>query len=121
MYRSLILLFALSAQAHEMTPAYPKLEPSHVDGVKKATMEMFNRRSDVSFYEIGVFTEKWQSVPFVTSYTIVKLDYLKKVRFEVYIRDEDAKFATYICSQSKLRNDASKAPMVSSKICSKIK
>jgi hypothetical protein len=104
-----------------MTPAYPKLESSHVDGVKKASMEMFNRRADVSFYEIGVFTDKWEPVPFVTSYAIVKLDYLKRIKFEVYIRDEDVKSATYICSRSKLRDDASKAPMVSSKICSKIK
>lgn len=46
-----------SATAHEMTPTYPKLVPSYVDGVNVTTMEIWNRRSDVSFYAIGVYDE----------------------------------------------------------------
>jgi hypothetical protein len=116
-----LLLVSFCANAHEMTPAYPKLEPSHVSGVYKASLQMFNRRSDVQFYEIGVFQEDWTSVPFVSSYTIIKLDYLGQVKFDVYIREEDVKRAVYICSKSKLRNDTSKATVISSRICSKIK
>lgn len=122
MYRSLILLLASSlAYGHEMTPAYPKLEPAHVQGVYKASLEMFNRRADVQFYEIGVFDDNWNSVPFVSSYNIIKLDYLGKVRFDVYVRDEDVKKARYVCSMSKLRSEPSKATVVSSRICSKFK
>lgn len=122
MYRSLILLLASSlAYGHEMTPAYPKLEPAYVQGVYKASLEMFNRRADVQFYEIGVFDDNWNSVPFVSSYNIIKLDYLGKVRFDVYVRDEDVKKARYVCSMSKLRSEPSKATVVSSRICSKFK
>lgn len=122
MYRTLILLLASSlAYGHEMTPAYPKLEPSHIQGVHKASLEMFNRRADVQFYEIGVFEDSWKPVPFVSSYKIVKLDYLGKVKVDVYIREEDVKYATYVCSMSKLRGEPAKAPVVSSRICSKLK
>lgn len=122
MYRTLILLLASSlAYGHEMTPAYPKLEPAHVQGVYKASLEMFNRRADVQFYEIGVFEDNWKPVPFVSSYKIVKLDYLGKVKVDVYIREEDVKNATYVCSMSKLRGEQPKAPVVSSRICSKFK
>lgn len=116
-----LLLIASCAQAHEMTPAYPKLEPSHVSGVHKASLQMFNKRADVQFYEIGVFQADWTPVSFVTAYSVIKLDYLGHVKFDIYIRDEDAKRATYVCSMSKLRNDSSRATMVSSKICSKLK
>jgi len=109
--------------AHEMTPTYPKLEPSHLDGVVKTTMEMFNKRQDVEYYEIGVFDKDFNPVPFVTSYNIIKLSYLGHVTFDVYIRKADKDRAVYICSKSKLRKDdnGSVRTAVSSKICSKIK
>ena len=112
---------ALCANAHEMTPAYPKLVPSHVSGVYKASLEMFNRRADVQFYEIGVFEDNWKPVPFVSAYKVINLDYLGHVKFDVYIREEDVKYATYVCSMSKLRGEPAKAPVVSSRICSKLK
>ena len=62
------------AIAHEMTPTYPKLEPSHLDGVYKTTMEMFNKREDVSYYEIGVFDKDKNPIPFVSSYKIIKME-----------------------------------------------
>lgn len=114
-------LVPFCVNAHEMTPAYPKLAPSHVGGVQKASLELFNRRADVQFYEIGVFESDWTPVPFVSAYTIVKLDYLGRVKFDVYVRDADALRATYVCSRSKLRNDTDKATVVSSRICSKFK
>lgn len=117
----LLLLFAGSAFGHEMTPAYPKLVPSYIPGILKTDMEMFNRRADVEFYEIGVFDKEWNTVPFVTAYKILRLKYLGHVKFEVFIKAEDARSAYYICSKSKLRSEVSNTPMVSSRICSKVK
>ena len=109
------------AYAHEMTPAYPKLVPSHVQGVKKTSVEVFNRRNDVEFYELGVFAADWSVVPFVSTYRIFKLQYLNRIKLEVYIRDEDAPRAMYLCSVSKLRPDVDRLTAVSSRICSKLK
>ena len=110
-----------SSSAHEMTPTYPQLEPSHVSGVYKAKMAIFNRRKDVQFYEIGVFTEDWQPIPFVSSYKLVHLAYLGHLQFDVYIRQADAGRATYICSKSKMRESDTAGTTVSSKICSKLR
>lgn len=109
------------ANAHEMTPTYPKLEPSHLDGVVKSTMQMFNKREDVEFYEIAVFDSEFKPVPFVTSYNIIKIKYLGHVTFDVYIRKSDMQRATYVCSRSKLRKDAKIRTAVASTICSKFK
>ena len=116
-----IVGFGQTAHAHEMTPTYPKLTYSHLEGVVKTTMSMFNKRADVQYYEIGVFDKDFQPVPFVTSYNVIKLDYLSKVDFDVYIRKIDASRAVYICSRSKLRKDDKVRTAVSSRICSKIK
>ena len=61
-------------------------------------MEMFNRRKDVEYYEIGVFDEEWKPVPFVTSYKILKLNYLSHVKFDVYMNAKHArlKLNTYV-------------------------
>lgn len=109
------------ANAHEMTPTYPKLEPSHLGGVVKTTMQMFNKREDVQYYEIGVFDGEFNPVPFVTSYNIIKIDYLGKVTFDVYIRKQDMDRAVYVCSRSKLRKDDTIRAAIASTICSKFK
>jgi hypothetical protein len=120
---SACFLAALSeAIAHEMTPTYPKLRPSHLDNVYVTEMEMFNKRNDVQFYEIGVFDKDFKSIPFVSKYEVIDLKYLDHVTFDVYIRKQDVSRATYICSTSKLRkDDGAKRNPLSSKICSKIK
>ena len=119
---SLMMVSLVSvANAHEMTPTYPKLEPAHLDGVVKTTMQMFNKRQDVEYYEIGVFDSEFNPVPFVTSYNIIKIEYLGHVTFDVYIRKSDVARATYVCSRSKLRKDTSIRTAVTSTICSKIK
>ena len=119
MHRAVILfLLAFPAYAHEMVPTYPKLKPSHVDGVSKAEMELFNKRKDVEFYEIGVFTEDWQPIPFVSAYRMAHVRYLGHLKFDVYIRKADADRATYVCSQSKLRGDGT-GTLLASRICSK--
>ena len=102
-----------------MVPTYPTLNPSYVDGVVKAEMELFNKRKDVEFYEIGVFTGDWQPVPFVSSYRIAHVRYLGHVKFDVYIGSKDAEKAQYICSQSKLRGDGT-GTLLASRICSKL-
>lgn len=119
---SLMMVSLVSvANAHEMTPTYPKLEPSHLDGVVKTTMQMFNKREDVEYYEIGVFDQEFKPVPFVTSYTIVKIKYLGKVTFDVYLRKNDMERAVYVCSRSKLRKDTQVRTAIASTICSKFK
>jgi hypothetical protein len=119
-YRAIVLLLlALPAYGHEMVPTYPKLSPSHVTGVMKTSLELFNKRQDVEFYDIGVFTEDWQPIPFVSAYRVAHVRYLGHLKFDVYIRKADADRATYICSQSKLRGDGS-GTLLASRICSKL-
>lgn len=117
----MMALFVSTASAHEMTPTYPKLRPSHLDGVYKTTMQMFNKREDVSYYEIGVFDKNFKPIPFVSSYTIFKLEYLGHVTFDIYVRKSDLDTAAYVCSKSKLRKDSSVRTAISSVICSKFK
>ena len=117
----MLMLVASPLYAHEMTPTYPKLSPSHLDNVYKTTMEMFNKRSDVEYYEIGVFDADWNPIPFVTSYQVIRIRYLGHVTFDVYIRKSDVSRATYICSISKLRKDNSTKTQIASRICSKFK
>lgn len=123
-YKTLAAILATTAaasDAHEMLPTYPRLKPSYVDDIMQVKMRMFNKRQDVEWYEIGVFDAKWNPVPFVTGYRILKVEYLSHVRFDVYIRESDALNAKYICSQSKLRRDDSEGTVIASRICSKFR
>ena len=113
------LMLALPVQAHEMVPTYPRLEISHVDGLLKTTMKMFNKRADVEYYEVGVFDKNFEPVPFVTAYNVFKLEYLGHVTFDIYIRAKDRERAVYVCSKSKLRKGSNTNTPISSKICSK--
>ena len=115
------ILYLNVAIAHEMVPTYPKWRVSSYENVLVTTIEMFNKREDVDYYEIGVFDKNFNPVPFVSSYKIMKLDYLKHVIFDVYIGKEDAYHAYYICSKSKLRKEDTTRTAVSSKICSRFK
>ena len=123
MYRPVILWLLLcgSVAAHDMTPTYPKWKMSFIPSAKMTTMQVFNKRSDVQWYEIGVFDKEWQSIPFVTRYKIINIKYLHRVKFDVYVNEENAKVAEYICSTSKLRGNDDFKPIVESKICSRFK
>ena len=123
MYRPVILWLLLcgSVAAHDMTPTYPKWKMSFIPSAKMTTMQVFNKRSDVQWYEIGVFDKEWQPIPFVTRYKIINIKYLHRVRFDVYVNEENAKVAEYICSTSKLRGNDDFKPIVESKICSRFK
>jgi hypothetical protein len=114
-----LLFFMGTGFAHEMIPTYPTLRPSHVSGILKAELELFNKRKEIEYYELGVFTEDWQPIPFVSAYRVAHVRYLGHLKFDVYIRKDDADRATYVCSQSKLRGDGS-GTLLASRICSKL-
>jgi len=117
----MILLFTTKSYAHEMVPTYPVLEPSRFDGLVQTTVTVFNKRPEVEYYEIGVFTEEWEPLQFVSNYKIYKVPYLSTVSVDIYLRKEDKYKVTYICSVSKLRKENLSRTAVSSKICSKVK
>ena len=52
------------AQAHEQTPAYPKIAPSHVNGVVKVQLQFLNRRKEINYYEIGLFDKNFDELRF---------------------------------------------------------
>lgn len=113
------MLVSSFAFAHEMTPTYPQLRPSAYDGLLVTEMEVFNKRDDVEYYEIAVFDENWNAIPFVSTYKVMKVEYLSRVKFEIYMRESDKLRAEYVCSRSKLRNG--EQPPISSMICSRFK
>ncbi len=116
-----IMLLGNQAFGHQFTPAYPKLEPSYVEGIYVATLELFNSRDDVEYYEFSVFDGNWNPVPFATEERIANIEYLKRKKIEIYIREQDRASAVYICSKSKIKSNNIQATVVSSRICSKIK
>ena len=116
-----LCLFGFKSNAHEMTPAYPVLDSSYINGVVVAKMKLFNRRKDVDYYQIEVFTEDWKPVSFATTDKLLKVGYNKNKLFDVYIRFADVKRAKYICTTSKVFKGGNQETLVSSMICSKIK
>ena len=117
----LCLLLSGAVLSHEMTPTYPKWEISGVDDVKKTTMRLWNSREDVRYYEIGLFSDDWKPIPFVTAYRILPVGYLKEVKFDVYITENNIKRAIYLCSLSKLRSSNESQTLLATRICSKFK
>lgn len=109
------------ANAHQFTPTYPVFEPSFVDGVVGAKMELFNKRREVEYYELGVFSADWKPVSFVSQASIINIRYLETKRFTVYVRARDLPQVTYICTESRLRKEDVKDTVISSRICSKVK
>lgn len=110
-----------AAYAHEQTPAYPQLRQSYYEGVWLTTIVVFNRRTDVRFYDIDVFDADWKPVAFATHNRTVTIEYLDKKTIDIYIRQTDKNKVVYICSRSRLLKDDVKTTAVSSKICSKVK
>ena len=124
MYCKVALIFMLlgfQAQAHEMTPAYPKFKLSYIDGVSVTKMSLFNRRNDVSYYEIGVFTEDWKEIPFASTSKLIQVRYTKRYPFEVYVRNQDLGRVQYICTISKILKGEKQISQIASRICSKVK
>jgi hypothetical protein len=121
--RLLLLLFLLSSPAysHELTPAYPKLVPSFIEGLATTKVVLFNRRQDVEYYELEVYDSKWTPVSFASQSKVIQAKYLDRVAIDIYIRSKDSKKAMYICTTSKLKTQDVKYTAVSSRVCSKIK
>ena len=117
----LCLLLSGAVLSHEMTPTYPKWEISGVDDVKKTTMRLWNSRENVRYYEICLFSDDWKPIPFVTAYRILPVGYLKEVKFDVYITENNIKRARYVCSLSKLRSSNESQTLLATRICSKFK
>jgi hypothetical protein len=112
---------ASSVNAHELVPTYPEMTPSFMSGVSVTTLQLFNRRDDVRFYVIDVYTEDWAPVDFATRDQVLEVNYLEKRTFDVYIRDGDVEAASYICTTSKLLSDDVKSTGLSSRICSRLR
>lgn len=116
----LFLLWSFSTSAHEMTPAYPVVKPSHVDGVVKVEMSLLNSREEIEWYQIELFDLNWTNIPFASSYRIINIGYKERKSFDVYIRKSDMDEAVYLCTTSKVRKTSKSRTLVSSKICSRL-
>ncbi len=108
------------ATAHEMTPAYPAIKPSHVKDVVKTEMSLFNSREDVEFYEVDLYDSNFNKLPFKTKYKLIRIGYKERKNFTVYIRKVDLQRATYICTISRFRRGTTTRSLVSSRICSRL-
>ena len=117
----LMMVLSCSANAHQFLPTYPKFQNSFVEGVVYTKMELFNKRREIGFYELGVFDGDWNSITFATESKIIRVNYLETKYINVYIKKEDLKRAVYICTESKIRKEDIQATSIASKICSKIK
>lgn len=107
--------------AHEMTPTYPTLEPSYMDGVYQISMNLFNAREEVEYYEIGVYDDEWNPIPFAATNRIIHVPYHSRATFDVYLRKADKDKVTYICTLSRLKKEDVDQSAIASRICSKIK
>lgn len=114
-------MMSTSISAHQFTPTYPVFTPSFIQGVSSTKMELFNKRKDVSYYEIGVYSASWEPITFATEEKLLYIRYLETKKITVFLKQEDLSKAVYICSESRLRSDEVTNNAVSSKICSKIK
>lgn len=116
----LFLLLSFSTSAHEMTPAYPEVKPSHVAGVVKVEMSLFNSREEIQWYQIELFDLNWTNIPFASSYRIINIGYKERKSFDVYIRKADMDEAVYLCTTSKVRKSSKSRTLISSRICSRL-
>lgn len=117
-----LTLFGGHVSAHQFTPTYPKFEPSFIDGVMQTKMELFNKRQDVQYYEIGVFDKDWTKITFASSDSkILQVTYLQTKSIDIYVKSQDVGRVVYICTESRLFKDSARETLISSKICSKVK
>ena len=124
MFRLLLLALmwmCFPVHSHQFTPTYIKFEQSFVEGVAQTKMELFNKRREVEYYEVGVFTENWQPVSFASDNKIIHVRYLETKKINVYVKFQDLKQVVYVCTESRLRREDVKDTVISSKICSKVK
>lgn len=115
------LLLSGLASAHQFTPAYPRLTPHYFDGVLQTEMKLFNRRPEVEYYELSVYDENWNKVPFASESRVINIKHLETKNISIFIREKDAQRATYVCTRSLLKREDKTATGVSTRICSKLK
>ena len=122
MLRSLILLILVSSSAiaHEQTPTYATWSPSHIEGVVKTEVQIFNKRDNVDYFEIEVFTPDFKSLSFVTTWNIIEVAYLERKSIDIYMTEANSLGAQYICSMSKIRSEDLRATGIASQICTKL-
>lgn len=116
-----LLMLSFQSVSHEMVPTYPEWRRGIYPGVLTTTIEIFNKRRDVEYYEIGVFDKDWQPIYFVADYQVIQLKYLSSASIDIYIARENRDRAEYVCSRSKIRKDTDIRTAVTSRICSRFK
>ena len=117
----ILAAFCSPAMGHEMSPTYLQFDPSYIDNVLKTSIEVFNRREDVNYYEIEVYDKDRNPISFVSDSKIVNLNYLEKKSIDVYIKNADRDRVVYVCTLSRFIKDDITKTNVSSRICSKVK
>jgi len=120
-YGLVFVLFSGLANAHEQVPTYPKWERGIYPGVYQTTIEIFNKRKDVEYYEIGLFDEEWKPIYFVADYKVIQLKYLSSASIDIFVAKDNVERVEYVCSRSKIRKGTSTRPAISSRICSRFK
>lgn len=116
-----LVMFGGQANAHQFVPTYPKFVPSFMEGILYTRMELFNKRNDAEYYEVDVFDSNWNTVTFATESKLIYVKYLQTKKINIYVKAEDLRKITYICTESRIRKEEAVATVVSSKICSKVK
>jgi len=123
--RTLVILIVVLTcgyvSAHQWTPTYPKLKPSHIPGVYTTKMELFNGRKKINYYSVNVYDKDWKKVKYVASPSLLRVSHLDRRTVEVYIPEKEVNKAYYICSKSKILSTVRDPSIVASRICSKIK
>ena len=117
---AILVAFCGPAMAHEMSPTYLEFTPSYINDVLKTTVEVFNRREDVNYYELEVYDKDRNPISFVTDAKIVNIKYLEKKSIDVYIRQSDRDRVVYVCTLSRFIKEDKTKTNVSSRICSKV-
>jgi len=114
----LLILVSGYASAHSWTPTYPSFTTSHVEGVVKTTMTLWNKRPDVEYYAIDVTDTEGNPLTFAPFDKVYRVAYLQKETIDIFIRTQDLARVTYICSRSLFINSEQNA--ILSRICSKV-
>ena len=85
-----LILFSAGVQAHQFTPTYPEIRGSYVANVYKVDMKLFNKRREISYYEIQAFDKEWNPLK-IGFNSIVKIEYLETKNIPVYLGKEVAR------------------------------
>ena len=91
-----------------------------MEGIAVTTMTIFNRRKDISYYEISVLDKDWNPVPFASTRKLINVEYLEKQNVDIYLREVDCDRVEYICTTSKILERDATSSGVDSRICSKV-